>query len=938
MVPYPCRRDIATGCASFKRIANNRRARGRGLTERECGLSDDSSQCGRATASPVRRIFSRLCSRRDPADRRFVGGVFAAVPGRFHGPGLLLAAFLATVGRMPAETASPSGAGTVGAGISQTRLIQIAGVPAAAAMALLVVVVRQRRALKRAATLRERIIRESNMERRQTRLAASAEDFIATVDSAGRILAINDAGRQLTGAGTEGRPLADCFHATDRALFGQAFQQALAGTPPVPFEVRHPGADGGSVFEVVVRASTGSDSPEIHCVARDITSRKRIELAAREAILRQRAHFENTPLGVIEWNARFEVVAWNPAAERIFGWTASEALGRTADFITPVSGRRVLDRMWDSVIRRQYDQQVAANITNGGRSIQCLWYHTPLLSPEGLVAGVTSLVRDVTRERETALQLEETEQRQRLVLSALAEGVLVVDAGALVRSANESAERITGYPASEMTGLRIFEWAGGFLDDEGREIPWARTPLATVLLDDANSCSWRMGLVREDGRKVWLSGYVRRFPESSQSWAGARVVSFTDVTAERDSNERRQLLEAQLLQSQKMEALGTLAGGVAHDFNNVLAMILGNAELVRADLVPGTEPHERIGDIATAARRGAEVVARILAFSRPQAASRTPVRLSSVVDDVLRLVRVSLPHDLEIITRFDEDEPAISGDAAQLRQMILNLVTNAVQAMETPGPGVLTVEVRRAAPRIGEVLLLGSCPRGDSVCLSVADTGPGMPPEVRRRIFEPFFTTKPPGKGTGLGLAVVHGILQAHDGAVRVDSRPGEGTRFDLFFPAVAQAAVEPAAVGGDEDTPAGRAEHVLLVDDEPGVLSFTRSALTRLGYQVSAFVDPQAALEEFRRRPGRFDLVLTDLSMPFLTGAELACEIRRLDGVVPLLLASGYAASDELDEDDRRHFTAVLAKPFRIAELATLIRNTLDASKAASEMPAQDI
>lgn len=788
---------------------------------------------------------------------------------------------------------------------------------------------RWRRHVREEDLLRARMERERTLERRYTKLTENAADLIATLDSAGRITTLNRAGTLLietTGAEARGLVLAATLNTADRAPFEAALREALAGGDPLAFEVRLPRRDGTHLdLEVVARAS-GLDGgpPEIQCIARDITSRKRIEAAAREAIQRQRVHVENTPLGVIEWNSRFEVVAWNPAAERIFGWSPSEALGRTADFVTPVSERRQIERRWSAVVTQRGGREaLAEGLTRDGRSIQCQWYHTPLVSPEGTVVGVASLVQDVTEERVTAARLEESEEHQRLVLSALAEGVLVVDSEGRVFSANDGAGRITGFPADQMSGTRMQEWGVGFLEDDGREVAWEKCSLSMALRELEDAQDWRMGLRRPDGRTAWISGHVRSFPVTSRRGAGARIVSFADVTAEHESAVKRDLLEAQLRQSQKMESLGTLAGGVAHDFNNVLAMILGNAELLRAD-VHGMENRRRLDDIAAAARRGAEVVSRILVFSRPQATCRTPLRLSSIVGDVLQLVRVSLPPHLDFQIRISPDEPSVLGDAAQLRQLLLNLVTNAAQAMEGRPDATLTVRIECSHPDPDRQYLLGQPPVGPAVCLSVIDNGPGMPLEVQRRLFEPFFTTKPPGKGTGLGLAVVHGIVFAHEGALRVESAPGSGARFDIDFPAGPDAAPEPVPPVPGE-APRGRSERILLVDDEEGVLNFSRTALTRLGYQVSGFTDPAEALEEFRRMPAHYDLVLTDLTMPHLTGSELAAEIRRCAPSTPVILASGYAARGELEDGGERNFAAMLGKPYRIADLGRVVRGTLD-------------
>ena len=843
----------------------------------------------------------------------FVLGPAQAGAGSLAAPGgFLLAA-------APAEAAGPHG----------SELLQV-GMLFLVVLLTGVVVFLWWLRIREGVRLQARLERERTLERRYTKLTENAADLIATLDAAGRITSLNRVGLlwvEKAPGDAVGRRLSESWNTADRAPFESAVEEALRGGEPAPFEVRLPRPDGSVLdLDVAVRAC-GLDGgpPEVQCIARDITSRKRIEAAAREAILRQRIHVQNTPLGVIEWNERFEVVAWNPAAERIFGWSAADALGRTAEFLVPNLTRRTLEQRWRALLERpELSESVESNRTRSGRDIECRWHHTPLVSPEGRVVGVTSLVQDVTRERLTSRLLAESEEQHRLVLSSLAEGVLVMDRDGRVLSANEAAGRIAGVDVQAAREGAMADWGVRLLEESGQETDWPRSPLGRVLGADADSCDWRMGLVRRDGRTVWLSGHVHQLPDSSGRLAGMRIVSFADITAERESARRREVLEVQLRQSQKMESLGTLAGGVAHDFNNVLAMILGNAELLRGD-VHGEEDRQRLEDIVSAARRGAEVVSRILIFSRPHSMTRIPVCLSQVVGDVLQLIRVSLPPGAEVPVEVVGAERSVLGDPAALRQMLLNLMTNAVHALEgRPTPVLrLRVETVRIDPTVP--YLLGTLPEGPAVRLAVEDNGSGMEPEVLRRLFEPFFTTKPPGKGTGLGLAVVHGIVQAHDGAVRVESRPGRGTRFEIDFPCGPETRPEKVP-SRPAETPFGREERVLLVDDEVGVLDFARTALLRLGYAVEAFEDPREALERLRAEPDGFDLVLTDLSMPHLNGAELTAEVRRIRPDLPVVLASGYAARGELEDGAERNFAAMLGKPFGIGELGRTLRGVLDA------------
>ncbi len=373
-----------------------------------------------------------------------------------------------------------------------------------------------------------------------------------------------------------------------------------------------------------------------------------------------------------------------------------------------------------------------------------------------------------------------------------------------------------------------------------------------------------------------------------------------DITEHRQSERARAQLELQLRESQKMEALGTLAGGVAHDFNNIVAAIMGNAELACQDIEPAHPAQESLGEILKASRRAKDLVQQILAFGRRQVLERRVISLAPVVEESVRLLRSTLPARVSLSVECMPDAPMVLADATQVEQVLLNLCANAWQVVQERGhAGVIEVRldahvVAAARPKQPERRSMGgraALRPGRYARLTVRDNGSGMDEATRARIFEPFFTTKPAGEGTGLGLAVVHGIVQGHEASIEVQSAPGKGASFSVYFPAAtAPAAAAPAPARTQDTVPGhGGGEHILCVDDDESIVFLITRLLERQGYRVSGYTDPHAAVAAVRAAPGEFDLVVTDYNMPGMSGLEVARALRQIRADLPVALASGY-------------------------------------------------
>ena len=383
--------------------------------------------------------------------------------------------------------------------------------------------------------------------------------------------------------------------------------------------------------------------------------------------------------------------------------------------------------------------------------------------------------------------------------------------------------------------------------------------------------------------------------------------------------ERHERVTAQLHQSQKLEALGTLAGGIAHDFNNVLGAVLGYGELAVQHSAPGSAQRRYIDNIVVAANRARDLVARILAFSRPGVGSARPLSLQKVLAEVHSLTCAALPPGVTVEVQLPSAPLVAAGDAAQLHQMLANLLTNAVQAVAGGGRVLL-----RAAPvDIGEArdCTVGRLRVAHYARIDVVDSGPGMSATQVERIFDPFFTTKPVGAGTGLGLSLVHGIVLDHGAALEVDSRPGGGTTFSVFLPlSEGEPTQEPAQLAA----PCGNGETILVVDDEESLVHLAEEVLASLGYEPVGCVGAQQALRLFRAAPERFDAVLTDAIMPDMSGTELLAEVRRLRPELPAILISGYGGPDLAAAAEAAGAQALLSKPVTAADLAHCLADAL--------------
>ena len=500
-----------------------------------------------------------------------------------------------------------------------------------------------------------------------------------------------------------------------------------------------------------------------------------------------------------------------------------------------------------------------------------------------------------------ARNLRVSESRYRSLVGRARDVIFTVSREGRITTLNPAFEAVTGLPAADWVGRPFVELIAG----DRAEAIW-------TALRQAQGPALEVPVRSATGERV-LEVVLAMSPDASADLLGIG----RDVSERKEAEARRAQLEVQLRQSQKREAIGTLASGIAHDFNNVLTAIMGQAQLLRDE---GEGPTEvRATEILQAGGRARDVVRQLLTFARSTGQEHRPVRLPQVIGEALQLMRASLPASVQLEAAIDSGTAMVLADQGQMHQVVINLVANAAAALEGR-TGTVGVYLGNLPGSGGE----GRASPG-TVRLRVTDDGVGMTPEVLERIFEPFFTTRPLGEGTGLGLAVVQGIVQDHGGQIFVRSVPGKGTTFDVELPA---AGVErPQPVPSPGVAPRGAGERLLLVDDEPLIARVVSEQLRRLGYEVTSVNDPEEALEVIAEEPEDFDLLLTDLQMPRMNGVELAARVARLRPQLPVVLSTGNRWSISAATARAAGIREIVDKPFQIEELAHALRRALQGS-----------
>lgn len=507
-------------------------------------------------------------------------------------------------------------------------------------------------------------------------------------------------------------------------------------------------------------------------------------------------------------------------------------------------------------------------------------------------------------------ELRLSENRLAAIINSSLDAIICVDNDQRISVFNPAAATLFGCPPEQALGSSLDR----FLPDAMPSIT-ATQPSTQALLGELSGRT-------ADGKALALEVSVSRehHPEGTITTVFAR-----DLTARKQVEAHRNQLETQLRESHKMQAVGTMAGGIAHDFNNILGAILGNASLARQDSGPDSPALVSLTEIEKAGRRARDLVRQILTFSRNEAPKLNPIQLSEVVQEAARLLKVTLPHSIDLRVQLQDEVPAVLADATQVEQALINLGTNAIHSIGL-NKGSVGIELGCSPLNALQSERLGLA-SGPYVTLSVRDTGMGIDSDTLERIFEPFFTTKPVGQGTGLGLSVVHGVMRTHLGTVDVQSTPGQGSTFTLYFPAVCDASVVPVSTAIEPpklSVVKGDGKHVMYVDDDQALVFLVERALGRKGFKVSSFTDPHLAAAALRSQPQSYDLLVTDYNMPGYCGVDLLREAKAIRPDLPVALASGYVTQEIEESAFAEGARALIHKPNDVEELCDTVQRLI--------------
>ena len=698
--------------------------------------------------------------------------------------------------------------------------------------------------------------------------------------------------------------------------------------------IRRVRAHGLAAGPMILVTDTGNEPLDIEAMAagaadyleKDALSAAALDRAIRHAIQRRRIMedlkdkearlnlaLSAANLGFWDWNLATGELYITPEYKRMLGYAENERVfsshAEWRDAVHPDDRGFV-----EQVIKRLREgETTSANIFYRlhDKSGSYRWIQdrtTVVQDDQHRLVRVFAISVDMT-ERKLA---EERLREQAAVLDQANDGIIVRDLNHRVIYCNASAARILGLPSEDIVGHTATE-LGGF--------PQQYFEACEHVLQHGD---WHgeLNLKHRDGTSLAVEGRWTLLRDDAGR-PKAVLAFYIDITEKKD-------LESQYLRAQRLESIGLLAGGIAHDLNNVLAPIVMATQLLRLRF-PDADSQKLLGTVETSAQRGAELVRQVLAFARGWEGQQLLVHPQPLVRDVEKLLIDTIGKSIEVVTHFDADLWPVHGDRTQLHQMLMNLCVNARDAM--PQGGRLTLSVRNV--RIDEqyAAMSPEMRPGLFVVFEVKDTGVGIPPEIRNRIFEPFFTTKEPGRGTGLGLSTTRTIVKNHDGFIALDSEVGRGTTFKIYLPASAETAVARGTAAG-LPPPRGSGETILVVDDEVCILNITRHALEAFGYQVLTASNGAEALALFAQERGKIAVVLTDMAMPVLDGAALIYALRKMDPEVKVIAVSGLKTSAQSMEPFGLGATSFLAKPFTAEIMLRTIRETLAPREPARKEP----
>lgn len=737
-----------------------------------------------------------------------------------------------------------------------------------------------------------------------------------TLDSGGNILAVNKAWLDVLGYSREeavGRSFWDFVPEQVVAHYRKTYDQLLADGGRHSLSARVYRADGTVAnMDIDCEKITLSVEklPHLRCILHDDTHHTLLEANLQALSSRYEALLDAIPYILMEVDAD-KVYTWaNPAGYEFFG---DDVIGKPASkyFLREQNTYALVAPLFagasDVIYLESWQRR------RDGEERLLAWWCRAIKDVHGQVAGALSTARDITEERKSREALSETSERLQSLVTASPLAVTVLNTDGRVVLWNPAAERMFGWTAREAQAAHL-----PFVGTEHWE---EHRSLTQMVLSGKALSGVEVRRLKKDGSMIDLKLFGAPLRDGGGKVVGAMGI-LEDITERKQAQEERARLEEQLWQAQRMEAVGRLAGGVAHDFNNLLLAISGYAELTMSQLNENDPARENVQRILEAADRAGALTGHLLALSRKQVLSMTVMNLNTVVTEVEAMLKHIIGEDIDVRTVLEKPLACIEADYAQVEQILINLTVNSRDAM--PDGGYLLIETANVMLDEEQARTLAGVTPGRYVMMAVSDTGVGMDEETVQRAFEPFFTTKETGRGTGLGLSTVYGIVEQHGGRITLSSRPGEGACVKMYFPVVsgrletdARAIAEPAGDGGSET--------VLVVEDESVVRNLVSTILVERGYRVISFSSPHEALEAVKRRTGDIDLLITDVVMPGMNGRELHRQLAEVCGDTKVLYMSGYSDGVLGGLDAEGTSAGFLQKPFSVSILAEKVRDVLE-------------
>ncbi len=765
-------------------------------------------------------------------------------------------------------------------------------------------------------------------EEHQARLAAVVEtsnDAIFTVTLEGIILSWNPAATRIYGyipGEISGRTIEPLITPGREEEFKKIIDLVRQGEAVSNFETVHMTKEGRKIL-VSMTVSPLMDvegkPARASVIVREVTERDladrirhSLQLERDELLNRLQLQMERMPVACLLADEHFHYTYWNPAAERMFGYSYKEVEGKHPNgIIIPPKSWPNAEGIFKRIAQGDMTAQgvYSDNIRKDGKIITCEWYNTPLNDGEGRFNGIMSMALDVTDRRKA----EEVRSQLAAILEQTADAVIGTDLDHRIFSWNRGAEAMFGYSMGEILSQPVTILAPLDRVEE-------TTKLREVALKGEEVSNFETVRKKKDGDMVDVSVTLSAIRDSQGKIIGVSSIA-RDISEQKKAQESLKRHEEQMRLAQKMDAIGRLAGGVAHDFNNLLSVIGGNGEFLLGSL-PEKDPHrEEVEEIQKAVKRGAELTKQLLVFGQKQVVQPQPVNLNELGGEMGKMLKRLIDATIDLKMIQDKDLRPILADPGQMQQVILNLVLNSRDAM--PKGGTLIVETKNVEQQSLGMENKPTLPGGSYVRLSVTDTGVGMDAEVQKHVFEPFFTTKA-GKGTGLGLATVYGIVNKWSGHIFLHSTPGMGTTFTLYFPALQQAAAPAPKAKQIALIPVG-SETILLAEDEEPVRKVLVRTLERYGYRVIEAQNGIEAVQKAWGYPETIHLLLTDTVMPKMNGKELADELRKTRPKIKILFVSGYPREILSQQGVLDPGIKLIQKPFELEDLAREIRKILD-------------